>query len=403
MGRAGSLKLAGRRVAAAIEQSLAAAPAVSETCRLEGLRQLREERRTRRRMRTRRGALALLLAACLGVALLVITRPRDLSFTIDGVPAEAGRWVAAPADGEVRLAFSDGSTLALQPAGRARIAALRETGADVALEDGTLSVRVVHRERTSWRISAGPFDVHVIGTSFDASWSSAEESLTIDMSEGRVEVTGACLDGARPIEGHESLRLSCRGVVAKPAAVTAALTSSTAMVEPASSLPAAASARRAAAPSGSLQLTPPGWRELSRKGEYESAFALAEREGAFGRVGSASLAELQELAELARLAGHADVARRLYLAVRDKAAGSDAAALAAFQIGRMSGGAAAERWFRVYLAERPSGPLAAEAMGRVLEAEHHSGRPSARDTAQRYLSQFPNGAHAALARSIIGS
>lgn len=399
MANARAMKLAGQRVSAVIERATAESSPIGMDTRLESLRRMREERGARRRRGQRRIAVIGLLAACLGIALFILTRPRDLSFNIDGVQAEAGKWVAAPADADVTLAFSDGSSLVLHPAGRARVAALRETGADVLLEDGTLSARVVHREETSWRISAGPFDVHVVGTAFDASWSSADETLTIVMSEGRVEVTGACLDAPKPVQLQESVRLSCRGVVASPVVTAPIEQASASVAVPAPPSISSSAARASAAPSGSLQA--PGWRELSKKGEYESAFALAEREGAFTRTGSASVGELQELAELARLAGHGDVARRLYLTLREKSAGSDAAALAAFQLGRMGGGGEGERWFRVYLTERPNGALAAEALGRILELEHRSGRATARDTAQRYLSQFPHGAHAALARSIL--
>lgn len=403
MASARAMKLAGQRVSAVIERAAAKTPATDVERRLEGLRQLREERSRQRRRDQRRVAVIGLLAACMGLAMFLLTRPRDLSFNIDGVEAEAGKWVAAPADDEVTLAFSDGSTLVLHPTGRARVAALRERGADVLLEDGTLSARVVHREETSWRISAGPFDVHVVGTAFDASWSSADETLTIVMSEGRVEVTGACLDAPKPVQLQESVRLSCRDVVRPTAAISQSAPGVASVGAALSGVPSVVPsvARTSVTPSGSLQLSSPSWRELSKKGEYESAFALAEREGAFTRAGSASIGELQELAELARLAGHGEVARRLYLTLREKAGGSDAAALAAFQLGRMGGGADAERWFRVYLAERPNGALAAEALGRILELENQSGRASARDTAQRYLNQFPRGAHAALARSIL--
>lgn len=400
MAGARSLKVAGRRVAAALDGAARPLSTSDLDTRVEGLRQLRRQKAARDR-KVRRGAAVLTaLAACLAIGLFLFARPRDLTFTIDGRGGEMGAWIAAPPDAPAMISFSDGSTLEVRPSGRVRVADVDGKGARVLLEDGTLSAKVTHKSDTSWTITAGPFEVHVVGTTFDADWSASKEVLTITMIEGRVEVSGACLDGRRPIQGTEALRLSCRGVTGPVVASEAAPPPSAVAIAPSVPLPETT----ALAPSvSSVAVAPPSWRALAKKGSYADAYALAEREGAFERAADGS-GDAQELAELARLAGHSDVARRLYQGIRSGSPGTDAASLAAFQLGRMSFGAdggGAERWFSTYLAERPNGALAAEALGRILELQHRGGRPAAKDTAQRYLDRYPNGAHAALARSIL--
>lgn len=398
-----AMKLAGRRVADAIDRSRPVTDAATLDARVEALRAVRAERRVRAGRARRRGAALGLLAACFAVFAFLLLRPRSLSFTVDGSKGEIGRFVASPIDGSSTLRFSDGTRIELHEAGRARVSSVDDRGAFIVLEDGTLTASVIHKPRAAWTIAAGPFEIHVIGTTFDASWSSSDETLTVDMDEGRVEVTGSCIDSPRPITSHESMRFSCRGV-----AVTAPVaSSSSSALEAAAPAPPASGAEVSSAPRMDpppTAVSEPSWRELFKRGDFRAAYARADRDGELGRAALGSSSDLRDLAELARLAGHPETARGLYLALRDRRPGSEEAALAAFQLGRMSGGASseAERWFSLYLAERPNGALAAEALGRILEIEHRAGRSSAPSTAKRYLERFPNGAHAALARSIVG-
>jgi TolA-binding protein len=113
------------------------------------------------------------------------------------------------------------------------------------------------------------------------------------------------------------------------------------------------------------------------------------------------------LSDAARLSGHPAEARLSYLALRRRFAGSESAALAAFQIGRAdfdsrADYASAERWLGVYLREEPTGALAAAALGRLMEAEVQLVRPrEARAVAKRYLARFPKGAHAETAHRVL--
>jgi len=96
-------------------------------------------------------------------------------------------------------------------------------------------------------------------------------------------------------------------------------------------------------------------------------------------------------------------ARDAYLAARDKIPGGGRSAyglgLTAFD--REGDYARAAYWFGVYLDEQPAGELRREAAARLFEAWQAAGdRDKARAAASRYLTDYPSGTQAALARSL---
>lgn len=387
MARREQLKVAGGRVAAVVHGADDEAESTLDA-RMFAIRGGVAKRQRRRRAAY---ALGTVVAAALCLLLVVTLRgpsagERALAFRVDGAAGETGRFIAA-SGGETHIAFDDGSSLRLARDGHARVAEVTPRGANVVLEDGSLDVDVVHREETSWQISAGPFAVHVVGTAFRADWSPSDESLTVSMREGVVLVSGACLDRPARVVAGASMQFSCRGVVRDASEPSA---------QPSANL-AAAPAASAATSLGTPDA--PDWRALVKRGDFARAYAALESSGELARVGAAEPAARLEIADVARLAGHADVARAVLTALRSDHPSSDAAAVAAFHLGRMSQGREAERWLRLYLDERPSGAFAREALGRLLELER--GRPEARATAERYLSLYPDGAHAPLARTIL--
>jgi TolA-binding protein len=122
-----------------------------------------------------------------------------------------------------------------------------------------------------------------------------------------------------------------------------------------------------------------------------------------------SAADLLLEADAARYAGDFDRAAGTLETVRARFPGSDAAASAAFALGRIAFDVrhdlvAAGDWFDTYLRERPSGAYAREALGRALEARHRSGDATrAEQLAVRYLAAYPDGPHAKLARKLAGA
>jgi len=116
--------------------------------------------------------------------------------------------------------------------------------------------------------------------------------------------------------------------------------------------------------------------------------------------------DLLLLGDVARLSGDAGRALLAYERVRSRASGSEAAANAAFAMGRVDfdqreAYAEAARWFAAYRNERSSGPLARDATGRQMEALSRAGdAAAAARVADEYLRKYPNGPHAPLARTL---
>jgi TolA-binding protein len=149
------------------------------------------------------------------------------------------------------------------------------------------------------------------------------------------------------------------------------------------------------------------WRVLIASGRYEQGLRAAERAGFEGVCQIANQGELLALADAARLSGRR--ARAVYAleSLRRRFPRSDAAAAAAFALGRIAfeqGGTydTAARWFSTYAAERPAGSLIGDAVGRLMESRQRAGdRAGARADAERYLRRFPDGPYAGTARVIL--
>jgi hypothetical protein len=295
--------------------------------------------------------------------------------------------------------FSDGTIVSMSASTQARITETSSQGATIVLENGSLSLAVVHRQASSWHVAAGPFTVLVTGTKFDVRWSSAEGALALELHEGAVTVLGPTLGGGgRRVLPGESLRVAIAAAAgAAPPAVTTD--------DPAATPPTLDDAPKVAPSDSPSKRGDPLWKQLAENGRYQEALAAAESEGFEGVLGRASAADLRLLGDAARLAGSPKRAEQALQMARTRAAGTHEAAMAAFSLGRLAAGTnsrAAARWFQTYLREEPSGRLAREASGRLMEAQRASGDvAAARETASSYLAKYPAGPHAGLARTIL--
>src|SRR5262249_39455437 len=86
-------------------------------------------------------------------------------------------------------------------------------GADVLIERGTVHAAVVHPAGAGtarWAVRAGPFEVRVTGTTFDAAWDPMAETFMLTMIEGRVVVTGPNITTDRTVVGGEAPAVSVR-------------------------------------------------------------------------------------------------------------------------------------------------------------------------------------------------
>ncbi len=330
--------------------------------------------------------------------------------------ANVGSWLAAPAGGELALHFSDRSTVTLGASSHARVVDLRAREVKLLLENGRVSVTVIHNKNRNWHLRAGPFDVAVTGTRFDVGWSPEHEQFFVHTLEGKVEVTGEQF-GARGVSAGETLRaerLDGRWRFTEtdvptnqPTALSVSSSSSVASaqaagVEPSNPLPSSSVKRGAPSPAT------PSWRELVAAGQYRAALEQAESDGFEGLCQRSNLSDLLALSEAARFAGRVDRARLALTSLRERFRGEAAASVATFTLGRMAFDGSrdylgAAKWFRAYLAEQPGGSLAREAAGRLVESLERGGdHANAQAAARDYLARYPDGPQKRLARQILG-
>jgi hypothetical protein len=381
------------------------------------------ERRTRRRLRrwTLAAAVPVMAAAALWAILWRARAAPDLAFTApDGQVGQVGAWIAASPEGTLPLRFSDGSLILLSPGSRARVTAVDSNGARIVLERGGASASVVHRATSHWVVDVGPFQVAVVGTRFEVGWDSNEEVFRLNLHEGAVLVSGACIQEPRSVARGHRLRVSCKATHEEiletrddPDAVDAGqsspsepeATGESKTAEGSPLEPVHGSVRSAAPPRAKpvSVLQSESWRALVAAGRYREALELAERAGFDEQCRLALGTDLLELGDVARYAGNAREARQAYMAARGKLPGGGRSAyglgLTAFDQERDFTGAA--RWFETYLAEQSEGDLRREAAGRAMEAWQRAGaRDKARVAALGYLQQYPNGTQAPLARQL---
>ena len=362
-------------------------------------------------------------AACLAALVLVFVWRRDpaIWFTASDAssPGSVGQWVAPQGEAPLDLRFSEGTHVTVAPGARMRVTETSATGATLLIERGTIHAAITHRDdRTRWSVQAGPFEVRVTGTAFDARWDPATETFELAMIEGSVVVSGPRLPSGRSVVAGEQLLVSTtrmelragtlaatndRGVSGAPTAPPAAC--ATVPAPSAASDAPTASAAPTSAPSGaaSALTADASWKALARAGKHREAMNAAEAAGFSAEVARASASDLLLLSDTARFAGRPARAKEALLAMRRRfgARGSSAFLLGKISADQLRSPGEAATWFEIYLQEEPGGPLAEQALGRLLEIRKRDAG-AARLVAERYLARYPNGAYAALARSLAG-
>lgn len=366
------------------------------------------------------------LAAAVAAGFVIVRRtpaePTAVAFHVgkDRAEGRIGAYYSAEPNQKLALRFSDDSLITLQPNSSARVAHTTPTGAQVSLENGVAEVHVVHRPDTSWLVAAGPYSVHVTGTSFRVAWKPETRTIDVAMHRGAVHVTGPGLASGVFVRGTEHFTTRDRTTptvrTRSPDAVEAPAVpkpvgpgTNSDRTSPDRARPSDASPRVGSPPpsarSAAEANAPARWSALAAKGRYADIVHAAERRGLDSVLAAGDRSALTSLADAARFTGRRDLARRTLLAVRERFAGSQAAADAAFVLGRMDDEAGAVSsgfaWYDRYLAEAPNGHFAAEALGRKMLALRTLGDSAASThVAQEYLRRFPNGPYASVARQI---
>jgi hypothetical protein len=250
----------------------------------------------------------------------VVARPEPSTLRVDEPlgRGQAHLFITAGDDEPVRVSFSDESVLTLWPRARVRVEAARDAGVALVLESGTLEVALEPPAAGAWTITT---------------MATADERRALDPAQGATTIR------ARPRRRSEP-RGVAEPVVAEPVAVAT-------------------------------------WRDAAREGSYADAIAAAEAVGFAGLCASLDPTALLELADAGRYAGRDDRARQALRVLRRRFPGTDAAAAAAFDLGRLGARDAARcgdasQWFRVYLDERPRGSMSEAARQRIDECAERS-------------------------------
>lgn len=355
--------------------------------------------------------------AAAGIALLVVNNAGDsaLTFNVVNGSVSDGGYVRAAAGGGTEVRFSDGSNLALEPGTSTRVTDVDAHGGRVMLESGRAHVRVTHRPAAKWVVDAGPYSVHVVGTEFDVRWSGNEEVLDVHLHKGAVIVRGPLASGGLAMEAGQRLIANVKDgeifLDARPASPPEVVV----LPEPGEATkPAKHTQHASRSRTTALHVAPAvtaddaSWSKLIAQGDFRGVLADAERRGLERTLASGSAADLTALADAARYLRRGDLARRTYLAERERFPRS-AGREAAFFLGGLSedeSGVSATKaalaWYERYMAENPLGTYAPQALGRQMVLVHKlRGVASARPLASDYLTRFPDGPYAAPARKLL--
>ena len=91
----------------------------------------------------------------------------------------------------------------LDGSARARVTETTPVGATVLLETGRAKVIVIHKARTEWKVTTGPYLIRVTGTSFAVSWEPAAGALEVVMFAGAVVVKGPGIESGVALSGSQ--------------------------------------------------------------------------------------------------------------------------------------------------------------------------------------------------------
>lgn len=367
-----------------------------------------------------------------------------LSYSSSGGQPAASNYLVAPAHDSASLHFSDGSEITAAPGTRLRVDSTQANGARVLLEDGSARARITHREHTSWKLVAGPFDVRITGTAFTLAWDAADQVLDLTLHEGSVEVESPL--GATHLKVktgqrfHASVTDGTMQLLAADAPAASAEraqepSAETAVTQPVTQPRAkssegrarrlsahkagrrlsraerranAASARNAREDEedGAGDVASASYADLVRAGAFEQVVTAATQAGLAQTLEHDSAENVRALADAARYLHRTELAVRSLTVLRTRFPGTHHSAAAAFLLGRTYENAeqpaAARRFYELYERESPSGEFAAEALaGRMRTVASLEGASAGRAIAEQYLERYPRGVHAKTAKQLL--
>jgi len=353
-------------------------------------------------------------AACAVIGIVWLAHPHmpaappALSYQINGGSLVEGGYLRESAHAGIKLSFTEGTEFILMPGTRSRLRTVDNSGARIAIEQGTASFRVTPANERKWLIDVGPFLVTVKGTIFTVSWDASSERFDLQLQQGRVTVSGPVSGGDIALRAGQRLRVDLsRGetVITDQKPDEAWLEDWSAPSVPTAVTP---KERPAVASAGVAKLDGERrWAEALAAGHLDRILAEAERTGVKATLEKASSDDLLALADAARYRRRMDLARDALLAERRRFPGSPRSLDATFLLGRVEetseiGMARAIEWYNEYLTRTPHGTYTSEALGRKMTLTTKlQGNDRARPIAEEYLRRFPNGTYAGPARALL--
>ncbi|MEO0815450.1 MAG: hypothetical protein AAFY60_21505, partial [Myxococcota bacterium] len=242
-------------------------------------------------------------------------------------------------------------------------------------------------------ISAGPYDVLVVGTVLAVDWSPNTRSLRVPVYEGEVRVVE---NGARTREfkvlSGEYLIADDEGVrVERKREVERVEVAPKAKLDPP---PKAFAPKKSRRKNQSSAENP--WQKLALNGEFAKAMGAVENEGYESVLRRVDTESLVLLGDVARLTDHPEKAQAAYSRVVASKGNLRLVQAARFRLARLLVDRGKHReaaaLFAEYLNSRGPQPLEEEANGRWLDSLSKSGQTdAAKRAAKRYLKRKLDG------------
>jgi TolA-binding protein len=132
-------------------------------------------------------ALALTLSLLIGIGdaePLLFKVGEKQAVGIPGMPINTDR------EETKRLSFDQGSTFLIYPDSRLQVLKSDEESVNLDLESGALLANIQGNGRTTWTVSAGGYQITVLGTEFKMEWYQERRVLDVKVAKGTVLVRG---------------------------------------------------------------------------------------------------------------------------------------------------------------------------------------------------------------------
>lgn len=340
----------------------------------------------------------------LGYVYIQHIKSHTLNFQIgNNNDVKIGSLIEPGVQSELPIKFEDGSTITIFSGSIGQVIESTEKKVKFRLHNGSISAHIKHRKDSKWYIEAGDYQVTVIGTKFNISWTEQSRHFDLTVEEGIVRVTGPNLGKNGMLVTHNN---SFHGPETKNE-------------EADNNKQIAYNIQK---DTGHNEIIPHLNKgnitgedinnnltigKLLEQKRYADTVEAIEKQGFYNVLAELNEDETWQLTYAYRFVKNGNRAQEVLMHFRERFARSYQSKIAAFLIARISielnhNTDKAVEWFQIYLDEDPDGPLAEEAIGRIMNIYKESGdRNRAANMAKIYIQKYPDGIFSSLARSIV--